>query len=223
MSGDRNGSGPGKGADAWEELPAQGPGRPAQGPAKRPARASAPRAPSLGHGTAAILAPTKVLPPNASLRQRLARDVFADENLDLLAHLLDDCFRLPGLPFRFGLDGLIGLVPVLGDVIAGLASSLIVIAAWFRGVPAVTLARMVVNVGIGVVVGMVPLLGDAFDVAWKANRRNYALLTRHLRQPNQHTWKDWAFLLVLGLALFMILAAPLLLLGWLIGWLMHAR
>jgi hypothetical protein len=152
----------------------------------------------------------------------MARDVFADENLDLLAHVLDDCFRLPGTSIRFGIDGLIGLVPVLGDVLAGLASTLIVIAAWFRGVPAVTLARMTVNIGIGVVVGMVPLLGDAFDIFWKANRRNYALLTRHLRQPNRHTWRDWAFLLLLGAALFAILAAPLLLLGVLLGWLMHA-
>ncbi len=164
----------------------------------------------------------QVLPPRPTLRTRLAGDVFADENLDLLAHVLDDCFRLPGTSVRFGIDGLVGLVPVLGDVLAGLASTLIVIAAWFRGVPAVTLARMTVNIGIGVVVGMVPLLGDAFDIFWKANRRNYALLTRHLRQPNRHTWRDWAFLLLLAAALFAILAAPLLLFGMLLGWLMHA-
>jgi hypothetical protein len=167
--------------------------------------------------------PGEVLPPHATLRERVARDVFADENLDLLSHVLDDCFRLPGTSLRFGLDGVIGLVPILGDVLAGLASTLIIIAAWFRGVPAVTLARMTVNVGIGVVVGMVPLLGDAFDIAWKANRRNYALLTRHLRQPNRHTWKDWAFLLLLAAAMLAILAAPLVLLGWVLGWLMHAR
>jgi hypothetical protein len=169
------------------------------------------------------MAPAPMIARHRSVRQRMARDLFADENLDLLAHVLDDCFRLPGTSIRFGLDGLVGLVPVLGDVLAGLASTLIVIAAWFRGVPMVTLARMTVNVGIGVVVGMVPLLGDAFDIAWKANRRNYALLTRHLRQPNQHTWKDWAFLLLLGAAMFAILATPLVLLGLLIGWLLHPR
>jgi hypothetical protein len=167
-----------------------------------------------------ILSPVQ---PRLGLRGRLARDLFADENLDLLSHVLDDCFRLPGTSIRFGMDGLIGLVPVLGDVIAGLASTLIIIAAWFRGVPTVALARMVVNVGIGVVIGVVPLFGDAFDIAWKANRRNYALLTRHLRQPNQHTWKDWAFLLLLAGALLAIFALPLVLLGWLLGWLMHGR
>jgi hypothetical protein len=162
-------------------------------------------------------------PARTGLRGRLARDLFADENLDLLSHLLDDCFRLPGTSIRFGIDGLIGLVPVLGDVLAGLASTLIIVAAWFRGVPTITLARMVVNVGIDVVVGVVPLFGDAFDVAWKANRRNYALLTRHLRQPNQHTWKDWGFLLLLAAGLVAIFALPVLLLGWAIGWLMHAH
>ncbi len=165
----------------------------------------------------------EVLPPRTTLRARLARDVFADENLDLLSHVLDDCFRLPGTSIRFGVDGLIGLVPFAGDVLAGLASSLIVIAAWFRGVPAITLVRMVVNLGIGVTVGMVPLLGDAFDVAWKGNRRNYALLTRHLRQPNRHTWRDWVFLLLLAVGIILILAAPLVLLGLVLGWMMHSH
>jgi hypothetical protein len=192
-------------------------------PAGRPGEiVTRPRA-AAGPTAAPVMSPAQVLGPRPTLRERLAQDVFADENLDLLAHVLDDCFRLPGTSIRFGLDGLIGIVPVLGDVLAGLASTLIVIAAWFRGVPAVTLVRMVVNVGIGVVVGAVPLLGDAFDIAWKANRRNYALLTRHLRQPNRHTWRDWAFLLALATAMFSLLAAPLVLLGWLLGWLMHPR
>jgi hypothetical protein len=102
-------------------------------------------------------------------RTRVGRSVFTDENLDLLAHVLDDWFRIPGTPIRFGIDGLIGLVPFAGDIFAGLASSIIVMAAWFRGVPYVTLARMVVNIAIDVLVGMVPLVGDAFDIAWKAN------------------------------------------------------
>ena len=108
--------------------------------------------------------------------------MFADENLDLLSHVLDDWFRVPGTSIRFGLDGIIGLVPGLGDIIGGLASTIIVFAAWVRGVPYITLVRMVVNIGIEVVLGTVPILGDMFDIAWKANRRNYALITRHLQQ-----------------------------------------
>ena len=85
-------------------------------------------------------------------------------------------FVLPGTSIRFGLDGIIGLIPGLGDVIGGLASCIIVVAAWFRGVPYVALMRMVVNIGIEVVVGVIPVFGDAFDIAWKANRRNYELM-----------------------------------------------
>lgn len=160
-------------------------------------------------------------PPGAGTRE--GGGVFRDENLDLLAHLLDDWFRVPGTSIRFGLDGILGLVPGLGDMLGGLASGVIVVAAWFRGVPHVTLARMVVNLGIDVLVGAVPFLGDAFDVAWKANRRNYALMTRHLRQPHRHTWKDWVFLLLLVAGLAALLAVPLIALGWILSRLWHGR
>lgn len=155
-------------------------------------------------------------------RTRVGRSVFTDENLDLLAHVLDDCFRIPGTPVRFGLDGLIGLVPFIGDILAGLASSIIVIAAWFRGIPYVTLARMVVNLALDVLIGMIPFVGDAFDIAWKANRRNYNLLARHLRQPHRHTWKDYVFLLCIALLLFVIFAIPIFVIVWLSMWLLRA-
>jgi len=149
--------------------------------------------------------------------------LFCDENLEMLAHVLDDCFRIPRTSIRFGIDGLIGLVPFAGDVLAGLASCIIVIAAWFRGVPYVTLARMVVNLGLDVLIGAIPFLGDAFDIAWKANRRNYRLLSRELRQPHRHTWKDYVFLGCLALALFLILAIPIVVLALLVDWLvLHA-
>lgn len=160
---------------------------------------------------------SKGLPP----RSRVGGNLFANENLDLLAHILDDWFRIPGTSIRFGLDGLIGLVPWLGDILAGLASCILIIAAWFRGVPYVTIARMVVNLGIDVVIGSIPLLGDMFDIAWKANRRNYKLMTRHLQQPHQHTWKDWVFMLLLALCLAFIFIVPLILLIWFAEWLAH--
>ena len=105
-------------------------------------------------------------------------DFFSDRNLDLLSHLLDDFLRIPGTQIRFGLDGIIGLIPGVGDVIGAMASWIIILAAWLRGVPRVTLARMLANVAIETVIGTVPVLGDAFDIAWKANRRNFALLER---------------------------------------------
>jgi hypothetical protein len=164
----------------------------------------------------------EVLPPaRMGLRSRLSAGMFSNANLDHLSHLLDDCFRLPGTKIRFGVDGLIGLVPFAGDVIAGLLSSLIVIAAWARGAPPVLLARMLVNLGLDVLIGMVPILGDAFDIAWKANRRNYLLLSRHIAEPGRHRWRDWAFLLVLLGTLLVIFALPFVVLGYLIGLLLH--
>ena len=164
----------------------------------------------------------EVLPPAAaSLRSRtgVGRRLFDDENLDLLAHILDDWFRIPGTSVRFGIDGIIGLVPGLGDVLTGLASCIIVIAAWFRGVPYIALLRMVVNLGIDVLIGAIPILGDAFDIAWKANRRNYELMTRHLRQPRKHTWKDYAFLGAIVIALLAVFAIPVLVVLWIFAWL----
>jgi hypothetical protein len=166
----------------------------------------------------------EIYPPLARsprLRTGVARRLFADENLDLLAHLLDDWFRIPGTSVRFGLDGIIGLVPGLGDILAGLASCILIIAAWFRGVPYVTLARMVVNLAIDVLVGAIPIFGDAFDIAWKANRRNYDLMTRHLRQPRKHTWKDWGFLGAIVMGLMAIFAVPAVVIVWIAMWLTH--
>ena len=144
---------------------------------------------------------------------------FDDESLDLLSHVLDDWFRIPGTSIRFGIDGIIGLVPGIGDILTGLASCIIVLAAWMRGVPYITLVRMLLNLAIDVLIGAIPLLGDAFDIAWKANRRNYALLTRHLAEPRRHTWRDWAFLALLATALGLLFAAPLLVLVWILIWL----
>ena len=147
--------------------------------------------------------------------------LFRDETLRKLEILLDEAFRVPGTNFRFGIDGIIGLVPGLGDALAGLLSLIIPLAAWMRGVPYVTLARMATNIGIGVLVGSIPILGDIFDIAWKANRRNYQLLQRHLGEPQRHTWRDWGFLGLLAASLGVIFAIPVLLAAWLLVWLIR--
>ena len=147
--------------------------------------------------------------------------LFRDSTLRSLEILLDEAFRIPGTSIRFGIDGVIGLVPGLGDVLAGLLSLVIPVAAWIRGVPYVTLVRMGCNLGIGVLVGSIPLAGDIFDIVWKANRRNYRLLQLHLREPRRHTWRDWAFLIVLLAALLLVFTLPLILFVWLMKWLIH--
>ena len=147
--------------------------------------------------------------------------LFRDDTLRRLEILLDEAFRIPFTGIRFGIDGIIGLVPGVGDVIGGLLSLVIPTAAWIRGVPYVTLFRMAINIGIGVLVGSIPILGDAFDIAWKPNRRNFRLLQRHLGEPRRHTWRDWAFLIALVCTLGLIFAIPILIVVWLLAWLLH--
>ena len=162
-------------------------------------------------------------PPAAASADRLSRTawLFRDQTLRAIEFLLDEAFRIPGTQFRFGLDGIIGLVPGLGDVLAGLLSLVIPLAAWVRGVPYVTLVRMAANLAIGVLVGTIPIFGDIFDIAWKANRRNYRLLQRHLGQPRRHHWRDWGFLLLLAAAMALIFALPVILVLWLLTWLFY--
>ncbi len=157
----------------------------------------------------------EVLPP--ATRWNSGQRLLGDDRLRWLEVLLDEAFTIPGTGIRFGIDGIIGLIPGFGDVLAGILSLLIPMAAWIRGVPYVTLVRMLANVAIGLLVGMVPLFGDAFDIYWKANRRNYMLLNRSIAQPRRHSWRDWVFLLALGLAIGAIFAIPLLLIVWVIA------
>lgn len=130
------------------------------------------------------------------------------QRLQRLAWLLDDSIPLPGLRFRVGLDALLGLVPGLGDAAGVLLSSYIVREAWRLGVPRSVLLRMALNVAIEGVVGAVPLLGDLFDAAWKANVRNVALLDAHAADARR-TERTSVLLLValLGGALLLIAAA----------------
>lgn len=114
---------------------------------------------------------------NLSREQRLAR-------LDAVAKLLDVAFIVPGTNIRYGIDGLIGLIPVVGDLIATALSLWLVREARAIGAPWHVTARMLGNVAVQGVVGMVPVAGDAFDVLFRANMRNARLLRRWIdRQP----------------------------------------
>ena len=96
--------------------------------------------------------------------------------LDKLAQLLDTALLIPGTRFRIGLDGLLGLIPGVGDTIGAALSAYIILEAARLGFPKRTLLRMGGNVAVEALVGVVPILGDIFDIAWKANVRNLALL-----------------------------------------------
>jgi hypothetical protein len=117
-----------------------------------------------------------------SREDRLAR-------IDALATLLDTAFIVPGTNVRFGFDALIGLVPGIGDAITTAMSLYIVHEARQLGVPRYLLVRMLGNVALDGIVGAVPLLGDAFDVMWRANRRNVRLLQDWLHRVGDHQVK----------------------------------
>ena len=109
--------------------------------------------------------------------QRLAR-------LDALAKLLDVAFIVPGTKIRYGIDGLIGLIPIVGDIITTAISLWVVREARALGAPWHVTARMLANVAVDGVVGIVPLAGDAFDVMFRANVRNVRLLRHWMeKQP----------------------------------------
>ena len=102
-------------------------------------------------------------------------DEAAVQRMRFVARLLDDSIRLPGTKFKIGLDPIIGVLPVAGDAVAAALSGYIVLESARLGVSYLTLLRMLANVGVDFAVGSVPVVGDIFDVAWKANVRNLQL------------------------------------------------
>src|SRR5437870_4505963 len=122
---------------------------------------------------------------------------------------MDDFLRLPWTNFRIGLNPLIDFVPVIGDVSATFVSVSVLIYAVSRGLPKILLARMALNILINELVGIVPVLGSAFAFWFRANKRNYDLLQRHLELPIRSRKSDWIFVgAVLGLV-FVIICAGL--------------
>ena len=146
----------------------------------------------------------------------VAHQLTSNEHLDYVAALLDDMWRIPGTQIRFGLDAAIGWVPGIGDAMAGIASCLIVFASWRRGAPRITLTRMVANILLESTIGAIPVAGDIFHIAWKANRRNYRLLLREKEQPGLNTKRDWMFLSVLLLMVIVAVGIPLGILIWIL-------
>ena len=120
---------------------------------------------------------------------------------------------VPGTSFRFGLDPILGLIPGVGDLVSPLFTLGILFQARDLGIPRVVQLRMIFNVAIDVLTGFVPLIGDLFDFAWKANNRNIALLERHLYEEHGPSRSDWAFVVACILLLVVIAAVPFLLLG----------
>jgi hypothetical protein len=111
---------------------------------------------------------------------REARHALA--RLEALARVMDSTFIVPGTNFRFGLDAVVGLVPVAGDVISGLISSYLIWEARRLKVSRWVIGRMVANTLVDTTLGAIPVVGDVFDAAFRGNTRNVALLRRHLER-----------------------------------------
>ena len=99
-----------------------------------------------------------------------------------MARLLDTAYRIPGTKIGFGLDALLGLVPVIGDLGAAALSAYLIYQARQLNVPKGAIARMIGNVALETALGSVPLAGDVFDLFWRANMRNMRILRRHMER-----------------------------------------
>ena len=118
---------------------------------------------------------------NATSTTPLSRDAEQSvARLEALARLMDGAFTLPGTNIRLGLDAIIGLVPVAGDLLSGLVSSYMIWEARQLGAPRWLIARMAANTLFDTAFGAIPVVGDAFDVLFRANIKNMALLRRHM-------------------------------------------
>ncbi len=95
----------------------------------------------------------------------------------VLTQLLENRFKIG--PFKFGLDPIIGLVPVVGDLIPAILSGYLIWIGWKMQIPNQVLARMAVNVVLDYAVGLVPVLGDAVDFVFKSNTRNLSILNSY--------------------------------------------
>ena len=151
---------------------------------------------------------TRIRPITPAQRQRL-------EALRGLARLLDSAFEIPGLGVRIGLDPIIGLVPGIGDLVSPLFAIGILWQSRELNLPRVVQFRMLMNVAIDSVLGVVPVAGDLFDVAWKANDRNYALLERYALEERPPSTGDWLFVVGMIGLLLLLAAVPVALMVWL--------
>ncbi len=145
----------------------------------------------------------------------------ARDRINKLAWLLDSSVLVPGTKFRIGVDSLIGLIPGFGDAVGALLSSYILAEAARVGVPKATLLRMGLNVALETVVGMVPIAGDLFDMAWKANKRNARLLNAYLENPRRTVSSSRLLLFGVGIGLIVLIIGLVVLGIFIAQWLMQ--
>jgi hypothetical protein len=158
--------------------------------------------------------------PPTVLRSRAQPPAKAPAWAERLVRLMDDGLRIPGTEIRLGLDAILGfLLPGVGDALGAVSALSLFGLAVRRGVPYVVLLRMALNVAIDALVGAIPLLGDVFDVGFKANRRNLQLIERSAAapgKPHESGLSHWLFVGAILLVVASALCLPLLLFGMLL-------
>jgi hypothetical protein len=170
-----------------------------------------------------VEAPRIVVVPRGQVVVRPGETDQARENVRQLAWFLDSSIEVPGTRYRIGLDPLIGLIPILGDLISMAIGSYLVLTAARLGVPRTVVMRMLVNMGIDVALGAVPFAGDLLDAAWKSNVKNAKLLDEALADPKRAGRSSFWALLGLFTVLLVLLVGTITLSVWalmkLIEWL----
>jgi hypothetical protein len=152
----------------------------------------------------------EVLPPEEKRRRQGLEPLFK-----WLALVMDEFIRVPGTKFKFGLDPLLGLLPGIGDTGSALVSAFALIQAARLGVPKILLARMSLNILINEVIGIVPVVGDAFSFWFKSNARNYQIIRDHTAAPGAVSRRsDWIFVIAV-----LVLLAGIFLCGLLVSFL----
>lgn len=137
--------------------------------------------------------------------------------LDGVSDFLDNRFRIPFTNIRFGLDFLIGLIPYVGDLISFGISSVLLIAMARHGVGGRVVLLMIWNIFLDTVVGGIPILGDLFDLQYRANRRNFELLKAHY-QEDRYQGSVWPIILLILVVLVAIFFAMIWLLWKIASW-----
>jgi len=123
-----------------------------------------------------------------------------------LADLLDQRFTIPGTSIRIGLDPIVSLIPGVGDLLANLTGSVILVIAAQLGVPKIVLTRMGINIAINTLLGAVPFFGDVISIWYRSNVKNVELLERYVgKESKRADSKDWLFVIALIVGLLLLL------------------
>lgn len=136
--------------------------------------------------------------PRTAATQRALRD------MEFLARLMDSRFRIPGTDIRFGFDALIGLIPGAGDLSTFAVSGYMLMIMARNGASGYVLARMTLNILVDVIIGSIPIIGDLFDIAFKANMRNMRLMQQHYRE-GRHRGSAWKIIIPILLVILAII------------------